>query len=721
MRRRVSSPAGGFETNLAERLVAKPLTEALPEMAASDDSPGWVPVSLPFIFQRVFPDQDPEHVVLRADFPRPPQAPEGRTLLLLDEVFYRSTVYLNGRLLGSNEGYFFPHLYDLSDDLKEENRLTIVISCKREENLQRKEQILGVYGHWDLKQPHLQPGGIHGAVRLVGVGPFHIRHLSFHPRRIGSRVVAGSAVVELSSRKGFTGELHLAFEPENFRGKSFRYSWEVCIPPGVSTHRFRLELKGARLWWPYELGDPNLYRLEASLSDGRRSAAAKVQTGLRVIRFDKGGLRVNGRRVFLRGTNLAPVSYYYGDVNRQRAARIVAALKEAHCNVARVHAHVERKVFYDVADREGMLIFQDFSLQWGYDVGVRRQALRQIRRMVRQLHGHPSIFLWCCHNEPFTVPETDPQKVKWWHLPGMILSVFYWNWNKDVLDRQLAKIVKREDQTRGLLRASGLLPTAFHPASDTHLYFGWYQGKLEQIHLALRLFPKILGWFITEYGSQAFPSRQTLKTWFDTEGPVPWEKLSKEHLLQQGIFLGKVPGVSPESFLDELIEKSQRYQCRLIQAYTEAYRLMRYRPCVGVIHFCLNDCSRGITWSVLDEAMRKKRGFEALKRSMNPRLPMLDFQARRRGGQVRLGWRLVVANDLPRALEGARLSVEWLGPKGETLREKIYVLDLPGDGLHFVDEGSDAAELPLTIRLSLTHNGSELARNGYLFTRSKET
>ena len=73
---------------------------------------------------------------------------------------------------------------------------------------------------------------------------------------------------------------------------------------------------------------------------------------------------------------------------------------DANLDLLRIHAHVTRLELYDAADAAGLLLWQDLPLQWGYARGTRKEAVRQAREMVDLLGHHPSVALWCAHNEP---------------------------------------------------------------------------------------------------------------------------------------------------------------------------------------------------------------------------------------------------------------------------------------------------------------------------------
>ena len=55
-----------------------------------------------------------------------------------------------------------------------------------------------------------------------------------------------------------------------------------------------------------------------------------------------------------------------------------------------------------------MLLWQDMPLQWGYARSVRWQAQRQATEMVALLAHHPSVAVWCAHNEPLAI-EVDAE------------------------------------------------------------------------------------------------------------------------------------------------------------------------------------------------------------------------------------------------------------------------------------------------------------------------
>ena len=136
---------------------------------------------------------------------------------------------------------------------------------------------------------------------------------------------------------------------------------------------------------------------------GERSDRRTLRTAFREVQWRRWQLHVNGERLFVMGSNQGPSRMQLGEATPAELARDVQLALDANLDLLRLHAHVSRPELYDAADDAGLLLWQDFPLQWGYARGVRKPAVRQARAMVDVLGHHPSIVLWCAHNEPLAV------------------------------------------------------------------------------------------------------------------------------------------------------------------------------------------------------------------------------------------------------------------------------------------------------------------------------
>ena len=276
------------------------------------------------------------------------------------------------------------------------------------------------------------------------------------------------------------------------------------------------------LWWPRALGPATLHDLGVRVvldgdgggdGEGDREIVSderRLRTGLRQVRMRRWVASVNGERLFLKGSNQGPTRMALAEATPAELARDVDLALDAGLDFLRLHAHISRPELYDAADERGLLLWQDLPLQWGYAREVRHQAIRQAAAAVELLGHHPSIALWCGHNEPMAIENDpamwgDPKALRRMGIRALAAQELP-TWNKTVLDRSVKRALERADGTRPVVAHSGVLP---HPpqldGTDSHLYFGWYHGHERDLPGFLRRVPR-MGRFVTEFGAQAVPS-----------------------------------------------------------------------------------------------------------------------------------------------------------------------------------------------------------------------
>jgi len=306
-------------------------------------------------------------------------------------------------------------------------------------------------------------------------------------------------------------------------------------------------------------------------------------------------------------------------------------------------------------------------------------VLFRSRQLVELLGHHPSVVVWCAHNEPYAGPpdETPTPATKWRNRAGILLP----SWNKDVLDRSVARAL-RSDPTRPVVAHSGVPPGPVRDGTDSHLYFGWYLGAMADLAGVLRRWPK-LARFVSEFGAQAVPESAAFmepERWPDLD----WGGLEARHNLQKHHFDRLVPPDEYATF-DDWRAATQAYQAALIQLQIEDLRRLRHRPTGGFLQFCFADGHPGVTWSVLDHDRLPKAGLTALTAACRPVLPMVDP----RTGHVH------VANELRTPFPGAEIEVR----SGDG--RWAFAGDLAADSLAYVGrvdipDGEEEVEVTLS-------------------------
>jgi len=561
-----------------------------------------------------------------------------RTWLVLDGIFYTSDVWLDGSYLGDTEGYFFPHAFEISDALaaQSEHALALEVSCRRETDRAAKRNLTGVFQHGDLLDQDWTPGGIWRPVRLEQSGPVRIRHFRAVCRDASAESATVFVRAVLDTIESRTVELVTTIVPCNQGAdaafaEGFEHRQTQPLAQGENRVEWTVPVPQPRLWWPHSLGEQPLYDVHVEVCTPADrgelvSDRRKVRMGLRSISFDDWIFSINGERLFLKGSNQGPTRMALAEATDLDAARDIALAKDANLDFLRVHAHVSKPALYDAADEAGLLLWQDMPLQWGYHRSIRKQARRQARELVDLLGHHPSVFVWCGHNEPMAIdpdPATmaDPSK-RSKLVARALVSQLLPAWNKSVLDHSIKKVIEKTDGSRPVVPHSGVLP---HPpqfdGTDTHSFVGWYYGDERNFATLMRAWPR-LARFVSEFGAQAVPGDASFldpAMWPDLD----WEVAARRHGLQQGFMERFVPTGEHESF-ESWAFATQRYQAELIKHHIETLRRIKYAPCGGFAQHHFADSHPAAGWSVLGHDRSPKLGLAALRDACAPIIVVAD-------------------------------------------------------------------------------------------------
>ncbi|HEX9683338.1 MAG TPA: hypothetical protein VGA13_09665 [Acidimicrobiales bacterium] len=604
-------------------------------------------------------------VLYRRTFTAPAPASDRRWWLTLEGCFYQGDVWLDGAYLGDTEGYFFPHHFEVTDLLRERDHhvLAVELTCAPQNDRAAKRNITGVFQHWDCIDPDWNPGGIWRPVMLNETGPVRIARLRASCTEASTERAIVSLQAELDTEVGRGAHILTTVGDVD-------HTQDVTLAAGTNRVEWTVAVADPDLWWPRSLGGQPLYDVEVSVTaadaDADASDHRSLRMGLRSVEMRNWVFRVNGERMFLKGSNAAPVRQDLGDASVEDMRRDVGLAVDAGLDLLRVHAHISRPELYDAADEAGLVIWQDFPLQWGYARGLRPQAVRQVDAAIDLLAQHPSIAMWCGHNEPMAISETEiPERTI--DMAKLAVKVarhqLFPTWNKSVLDRSIKRAFEKGDGTRPVIAHSGVWPHAPQfDGTDTHVYFGWYHGHEREFPAFLRAAPRMAR-FVTEFGAQAIPPNDDfidVASWPELD----WDQLRHKRNLQKNVFERVVP---PGDFATyaEWKAATGEYQATVIRHHIEALRKLKYRPTGGFCQFSFNDAYPSVTWSVLDHLRAPKPGYEALIEACRPVIVVCD----RLPELVRPGDTLVadvhVVSDLRTPLSGGRCTARLSWDGGE--------------------------------------------------------
>jgi beta-mannosidase len=590
------------------------------------DDRGWAEVIVPGHWRSTDAFSTSDGPVLhRHRFEAVPPAEGRRSWLTFEGLFYQGDVWLDGSYVGDTEGYFFPHTFEVTDALRNqaEHVLALELTCAPQGDKTAKRNITGVFQHWDCLDPDWNPGGIWRPVRLSETGPVRMQHL----RALCAEATPDRAVVRFRAVLD-AADAGNACIRTTIGGTEHEH--EQPLAAGENRVLWTVVVDRPALWWPHTLGDQPLHdvTVEVRLPDHGDEVSDRrtFTTGLRQVRMKGWVTSVNGERLFLKGSNQGPTRMRLAEAPADELERDIVLAKEAGLDLLRVHGHVSRPELYDAADRHGLLLWQDMPLQWGYARGIRKQAARQAREAVDLLGHHPSIAIWCGHNEPFALDVEPGTKADAARLRLKYLALQQVpTWNKTILDSSVKRALDKADGTRPVVAHSGVMPHVGADGTDAHLYFGWYHGDERDLPGFLAAWPRQAR-FVSEFGAQAVPETADFMApdqWPDLD----WRRLARTHALQLGLF--RRHGLDPADFagFDEWRQATQAYQATVVRHHVEHLRRLKYRPTGGFCQFSFADGHPAVTWSVLDHERVPKLGYEALAAACAPVIVTADRPA----------------------------------------------------------------------------------------------
>ena len=630
-------------------------------------------------------------------------AADERVHLICQGIDYRCAVFFDDRLLAHHEGMFSRQVYDLTPHFSASNPHTLAVRIWGSDSLPRLKLSLGdrfwagpasrlqdtpafpdrmatvkcqmSFG-WDFA-PRLRTMGIWDDLYLVVSRGVFLVDVWVHGEVHSPAQATAHIHLTLDSDRPRQVQALAVITGENWPARPLRFTRRMTLQAGLQTITWDLPIESPALWSPWDRGQPHLHRLNLRLFDtsNNRDLATlptlddtqpldtlildtiSTTFGLRSVRMARNPgtpaghenwtFVINDQPLFIRGANWVPVDVLPGRARRQDYESLIRLARAAGINMFRVWGGGlrEKADFYDLCDKAGILVWQEFPLSCAFldhfprDPAFRDLLAREAVGIVQALRGHPSLVLWCGGNE---------------FSPG----------RNQALVEALRAAVTEHDGTR-----------PFHPASpargDSHNWRVWHGFA------PFSEYRKDIAQFASEFGLQAAPDVLTLRACLPPEGlwpPGPAWAYHKAELTKldhyAATFAQSGSGMEAASrskatlqgslcdrlSLGEYVTATQQAQAQGLQVAIEHHRRRKPR-CSGTMFWQFNEPWPAICWSVVDYYRRPKRAYHKLLQLYNPILVSLDYPLRpyQPGDTFRASVWLI--NDLLESLDDCSLRV----------------------------------------------------------------
>ena len=579
----------------------------------------------------------------------PEMVAEDQVWLVCDGLDTLATISLNGVRLGFAENMFRRYRWEVKRLLNEEEENELVIRfaspLKFVEEKQAVRRLPGSYEAipggpylrkapsqfgWDWG-PQLPPIGIWKDIRLEGYSEARLDEVHLRQEHANGQVIVSAQVMV-----------------EQWGEAPLQAMARLTAPDGVvleagapvsagSPTEIRILVDPPQLWWPNGYGEQPLYQVEVSLYNSNSDKAApldqrKFQLGLRTIELrqkpDAWGRSfmfvVNGVPVFAKGSNWIPADSFPTRITDEQLEWLVRSAAETHQNMLRVWGggFYEDEHFYDLCDRYGLLVWQDFifacSIYPLNDPAFLENVQVEVVENIRRLRHRASLALWCGNN------EMEKGWVEWaWQDASL----------KDLKDaynlffhETLPNWCAAEDPDHSYWPSSPSSGTPFEDPDgqhqgDMHFWDVWH--KRAPFTAYRNVFPR----FMSEFGFQALPPLETVRTYAE---PADWNLTSyiMEQHQKNASGNGLIIAQMAENFrlpkdFPALVYLSMVLQSEGIRYGVEHWRRNKERV-HGTLYWQLNDCWPVASWSSMDYFGRWKALHYAARRFYAPLLLSIE-------------------------------------------------------------------------------------------------
>ena len=563
---------------------------------------------------------------------------EAKQFLVCDGLDTLAEVSLNGQLLGKTDNMYRQWKWDVTGALKSgENEISIlfrgpvvyVTARQKEKYLRNAGESISGGSHlrkapchfgWDWG-PKLPPIGVWKDIRLEGYSTARLADVHVRQKHEDGKVtVSATAQVESWNKGSLSVTMTLVAPDGSQRTTRVEVADKTVASIGVDD---------PQLWWPNGYGKQDLYQLQVTLENGKSTLDSRTyQIGLRTIELkqepDEWGesftFVVNGVPVFAKGSDWIPADSFPTRVTDSMLEYLIKSAVDAHMNMLRVWGGglYESESFYDLCDRYGMLVWQDFTFACGvypeddaFAENVRREAIENVRR----LRHRASLALWCGNN------EMEQGWADWkWNDPQDIANQRLKAGYDRMFHHLLPAVVAGEDPDTAYWPSSASSGIPFAEPNgmqrgDMHYWDVWHGRKPFTAYRTQ--FPR----FMSEFGFQALPPYKTVQTYAAPEDQNMTSYIMEHHQRSRsgnGLMIGQMTDTfrMPNNF-ESLVYLSMLLQAEGIRYGVEHWRRHRNRVS-GTLIWQLNDCWPVASWASLDYFGRWKALHYAAKRFYAP-------------------------------------------------------------------------------------------------------
>ena len=439
----------------------------------------------------------------------------------------------------------------------------------------------------------------------------------------------------------------------------------------------QLTFANPRLWWPTQMGKPNLYPLAMQFEvSGAVSDQSKSHFGIREITSDfnsVGGraFHINGKNILIRGGGYTPDMMLRE--NSQRMHDEFRYVEDMGLNTVRLEGKLETQEFFDTADRDGVLVMAgwcccDFWERWPrwkpQDFEIAKQSLRD---QLYRLRSHPSIVMWLNGSDNAPPPDVEQMYL------DIEKELF---WPNPVVSSATGK--KTSVTGESGVKMSG----PYEYVAPSYWQVDTPEGQPGRKLCNPGGCGGAYGFNTETSMGPAVPPVESIKAMVGKDHMWPIDDVWNFHagggeFKTIGVFTDALSNRYGKSdSVEDFAIKSQMQTYEGVRAMYEAYSRNKYQS-TGVVQWMLNNAWPSMIWHLYDYYLRPGGGYFGAKRAMETLHPVYGYDDH----SIWL------------------VSSQYEDAKGLKLTTKIYNLDMTEKFTHedSVDAGADSTAKVFTL------------------------
>lgn len=331
-----------------------------------------------------------------------------KVYLVLEGVDTYAEIYCNGKMIGKTENMFLRYEFDTTDFLHVGDNEIKVRLLPVWDYIDDGYHGRGVFNRERLQLRKAQCHfGWDWAPYLPGYGIWLPVYAELSEgdsiRRVDCDASTDGTVCFKVETDG-AGEISVEIDGKNFG----------VFPVSGGNNEIAVHLEDIELWWPNGYGKQKLYTYTLSLmTDGVVQSQKIARFAFRTIevieeKLQDGrlgfGFKINGVRIFAKGSNWVPCSNQTGAICDEEYKTLLTYAKDGNYTMLRVWGGgiYEKEIFYELCDEYGILVWQDlmFACQDAPEnTNILERVTPELAYQIVRIRQHPCLAIICAGNE----------------------------------------------------------------------------------------------------------------------------------------------------------------------------------------------------------------------------------------------------------------------------------------------------------------------------------